>query len=96
MKKYLYNIRITKLYLDKEPRGLQLSYEHYEHLEKYWNSLGGKLHKLHYLFIGTDEIVIEFMLTYPYSQYVEITQLKDEYVENLRYNDKLDYTDTLP
>lgn len=67
-----YKLIITKRFLNK---GSIRSISHYAHVKHYWAQLGGKnTGKFAYL-KGTDEILIEFILTYPYSQYVNIKEI---------------------
>ena len=47
----------------------------YEYAKNYWIELGGfATAQFHYI-LGTNEILIEFMLTYPYAQYVNIKEI---------------------
>lgn len=51
-------------------------FKEYNHVTDFWKSLGGTTSHDHYGDLyGTDTILTEFILTYPYSQYVNITEI---------------------
>ena len=79
-----YNIFVNILYLPNIS-GNELVGEfmaHYDHVKSYWAELGGTYYDnasyydnaFDYIY-GTNEILAEFILTYPYSQYINIKEI---------------------
>ena len=54
--------------------------EPYAHAFSFWKSLGGIFYenRCDYIY-GTDELLTEFILTYPYSQYLIIDEVTDDW-----------------
>ena len=52
------------------------SISHYHHVKNYWIELGGEDTGKFRHVKGTDDILAEFILTYPYSQYLSIVEVK--------------------
>ena len=50
-------------------------YKPYYHAVAYWESLGGTYYEKYDYIHGTDDILAEFILTYPYSQYINIKEI---------------------
>lgn len=72
-----YELNTTKFFL---PIQINWSnqYQPYYHAVAYWESLGGTYYEKYDHIRGTDETLIEFILTYPYSQYVNIKEISNE------------------
>ena len=77
-----YNIFVNILYLPNMS-GNELVGEfmaHYDHVKSYWAEIGGiieidEFEFAYYQIGGTNEILAEFILTYPYSQYINIKEI---------------------
>lgn len=72
-----YELTITKFFLPIQ-NNHRNQYKPYYHAVAYWESLGGTYYDNAFDYIyGTDEILIDFMLTYPYSQYITIKEITE-------------------
>ena len=75
MKEKTYELTTTKFFLP-----MQMNYRNqhkpYYHAIAYWESLGGTYYDNAFDYIyGSDDILAEFILTYPYSQYINIKEI---------------------
>lgn len=70
-----YEIHIIKPFIPS-PIYHNSRYDSYYHAIEYWESLGGTYsdNLTDYLY-GTDEILIEFMMTYPHAQWVILKEI---------------------
>ncbi len=71
-----YEINITKPFMSYAFINHNTQYDSYYHVIEYWESLGGTYSdNLNDYLYGTDEILIEFMMTYPYAQWVTLKEV---------------------
>lgn len=71
-----YEIHIIKPFMSYPFINHNNQYDSYYHVIDYWESLGGTYsgNVVDYIY-GTDEILIEFMLTYPHAQWVTLKEV---------------------
>ena len=78
MKEKTYELTTTKFFLPTIQNNHHNQYKPYYHAVAYWESLGGIYYDNAFDYIyGTDEILTEFILTYPYSQYITIKEITE-------------------
>jgi hypothetical protein len=69
-----YELITTKFFLPMQINSRN-QYKPYYHAVEHWESLGGIYDNAFHYIYGSDEILIEFMLTYTYAQYVNIKEI---------------------
>lgn len=73
----IYDIRIIKDFLRTDHNFSYVRlWEQEENVKNFWTKLGGAIPETHKLYLaGNDEIMTEFILTYPYSNCVIIKEV---------------------